>query len=163
VKLGFLVLALALAVAGCGGGGGSPGVTSGSSSSGGTIGAGVSSGTHIVIDLALHSSPSGADLTVVPAGTTADFFVVGSTTLNGSTTVALASVSGNCGTAILCQRTDGFASVSTVALATTAAISLLSGSPIKLSVPSTVVSGSTLTLTVTETTGRQVTRTFLTN
>lgn len=163
MKFVFLAITLALMVAGCGGGGGSPGVTGGSSSAGGSISAGVATGTQIVVDLALHSSTSGADLAAVPAGTSADFLVVGSTTVNGSTTVALSGVTGNCNTAILCQRTDGFASVSTVALSSTAAISLVSGSPIKLTVPSTVVAGSTLTLTVTETTGRQVTRTFLTS
>ena len=156
---------LVLGLAGCGGGGGSPGTTTGSSSSSsGSIGAGgTGSTTQMVVDLALHSSTTGADLTLVPAGTSANFFVVGSTSTNGSTTVALSSVSGNCSTAILCQRADGFASVATVALSTTAAVSLISGAPIKLQVGASVVSGSTLTLTVTETTGRQVTRSFFTS
>ncbi|MBC7438039.1 MAG: hypothetical protein H7332_18450 [Bdellovibrionales bacterium] len=162
MKLGFLVFSLALFMAGCGGGGGSPGATTGSS--GTNIGAGGSATTsQQVLDLVLRSSTSGADLSAVPAGTNADFLVVGSTTTNGSTTLSVSGVSGNCNTATLCQRTDGFPSVSTVALSSTAAVSLISGSPIRLTVPSSVVPGSTLTLTVTETTGRQVTRSFLTS
>jgi len=164
VKFGIVVFSLALLLSACGGGGGSPGATTGSSSSGASIGAGgTSASSQQVLDIALHSSSTGADLLAVPAGTSANFFVVGSTTANGSTTVALSAVGGNCSTAILCQRADGFASVSTVALSSSAAISLVSGSPLRLSVPSTVVSGATLTLTVTETTGRQVTRSFFTS
>lgn len=100
--------------------------------------------------------------TTLPVGSRSTFWVHGAVPQpNGTLSTGGSSiVGGACTTTTSCKMTDGFASVSTVSLVTSAPISLVSSSPLMVVVDPAALVGSTVTFTVTETTGRQISRTY---